>query len=320
MGNEIFFSIIIPTRNRPALFNRALQSVLEQDYTDIEIIVINDGSDDIYLENYKEIINAHSHPIQYHSLVQRKSGHGQSYSMNYGVSKANGKYLCFLDDDDEWTDAQHLSTAYSLIKKSPYDIDLYYTNQEAYHSNGKKETKNIWLEDLVTTRKTEYVEPNFLLKSKGFAHLNCSIFKKSFYIAIGGMDENIRYECDRDIYLRSLDKADNIIYNPSFISRHHIPNASQSVNMSTAVNYLEKKLYQIVVYEKGILNSYRSSIRNICITGKLYQLKHLSEHFYKLGNSKNALFYAKQALATKYTLKWHLFVFYLKLNSLFYIQ
>jgi len=143
-----FFSIIIPTRNRPKLFLLALKSVLKQSFPNKEIIIVNDGSTGNFLEQYK-LIKKKYPKISFYYLQHRPNGHGQSYSMNYGVDQAQGKYLCFLDDDDYWTDNNHLQKAYSHISTYPFSVDLYYSNQKAYFSNGKEQTNNVWLEDLI---------------------------------------------------------------------------------------------------------------------------------------------------------------------------
>jgi glycosyltransferase involved in cell wall biosynthesis len=85
---QSYFSVIMATRNRPA-----------------EIIVVNDGSDDECRVQYSEILNTiNGVPVQVVSLVQRPNGHGQSFAINSGVGKATAPYVCFLDDDDYWTD------------------------------------------------------------------------------------------------------------------------------------------------------------------------------------------------------------------------
>lgn len=320
MNNTPFFSIIIPTRNRPELFEKALNSVFAQDFAAREIIVINDGSDEAMQLQYERIINQHANGLHYVSLVRRDNGHGQSYAMNFGASIASGDYLAFLDDDDLWTDPEHLSRAHREISEQAKQVDVYYSNQAAFFDNGEQQQGNVWIEDLNAYlpegQQAPYaVDAEFLLKSAGFAHLNCSIFNKEFYLSLGGMDENIRYECDRDIFIRSIDQAELMLYQPKVVARHHIPNKSNTNNMSTLVGDHEKRLYQLRVYEKGILHCKNHAVRQLCIAGKMYQLKFLAESFNKSRKRKTALLYAKQALSINYSLKWHLFVIYLRFSS-----
>jgi len=312
--NTPFFSIIIPTRNRPELFFDALKSVESQFFQEKEIIIVNDGSTDEYLEKYKQLEHQHPH-ITFHYLIHRPNGHGQSYSMNYGADQAKGKYLCFLDDDDYWTDNNYLQKAYDHITKHQEPTDLYYSNQKAYFSNGEQQTANVWVEDLIQTAPLQAkkhqdifsVTPKFLLTSGGFAHLNCSIFRKAFYHIIKGMDEGIRYECDRDIYIRAIDQAEHILYNPAYISKHHIPDPKKGDNMSTMISIYQKKLFQLSVYDKNILLSKRPEVIQNCKLGKSYQLKHIAEALAQEKRYKEALYYAREALGAKPSIKWLLY-------------
>lgn len=91
-----FFSVVIPTYNRPELLPRAIDSVLSSSYRDAEIIVVNDGSTVAYpdlRERYGDKLRCCETPT---SL-------GVASSRNIGVSLAKGKWIVFLDDDDELT-------------------------------------------------------------------------------------------------------------------------------------------------------------------------------------------------------------------------
>jgi glycosyltransferase involved in cell wall biosynthesis len=92
------FSIIIPTYNRKDLLKeRALKSLLNQTYKDFEVIVINDGGDDVsdVIEEYKD----KGLDIKYISYKENK---GPSYARNRGIEIAQGEWIGFLDDDDEY--------------------------------------------------------------------------------------------------------------------------------------------------------------------------------------------------------------------------
>lgn len=321
---EVFFSVIIPTRNRPQLFKLALDSVLAQSFDNFEVIVVNDGSTEEYWNDYEDLKEQTGDKVSFHELVHRPNGHGQSYSMNYGVSKSRGKYICFLDDDDYWIDTEHLIRAYNSIIKSNKPVDVYYTNQVAYYSDGTKKIESVWIEDLkefVENRKYDdsgsyLVDVPFLLKSGGFAHLNCSIIRKELYQSIGGMDENIRYECDRDFYIRTIDASDTIFYNPEFISKHNIPDASKKDNMSTLVSFAEKSIYQLRVYDKGVALCRSLALVDYCANGKMYILKNLSQTFLSLNEHKRSAYFARQALGVKFSVKWFLYSIYLSSKAM----
>lgn len=89
-------SVIIPTYNRANLIERSVQSVLEQTYDNLEVIVVDDGSDD----NTQEVVNAfHDSRIVYHKLP---SNQGVSNARNVGAAIATASLIAFQDSDDRW--------------------------------------------------------------------------------------------------------------------------------------------------------------------------------------------------------------------------
>jgi glycosyltransferase involved in cell wall biosynthesis len=320
-STDVFFTVIIPTRNRPKLFKLALDSVLSQSFKNIEVVVVNDGTTDEFLRAYKELEKRYDNNVHFRYQIRRPNGHGQSYSMNTGAYVAKGKYLCFLDDDDFWIDNEHLQRAHDSIVHSPTEVDAYYTNQDAYFSDGSKQQNNVWIEDLATktddlvkeTNDAFNVNAKFLFTSGGFAHLNCTIVRRALYLSIKGMDENIRYECDRDIYIRTVDAAKTLLYCPSVISKHHIPDPKKSDNMSTLVGTFEKRLYQITVYEKAILLSRKRCIQQHSKLGLANVFKHITEEYIRLEQAENAAIYAQKASALSFTFKWWLYSHYLSM-------
>jgi glycosyltransferase involved in cell wall biosynthesis len=324
-NSDVFFTVVIPTRNRPTLFKLALDSVLAQTFKSFEVVVVNDGSSDDYLTEYKALEKQYGTNVHWRYQIKRPNGHGQSYSMNTGAYVGKGQYLCFLDDDDYWIDHEHLQRAYNSITHANKPVDAYYTNQAAYFSDGKKQQQNVWIEDLTqkceTFTKDAYgavaVDAEFLLTSNGFAHLNCSIIRRELYLAIKGMDENIRYECDRDIYIRTIDAANHILYCPKVIAKHHIPDPAKKDNMSTLINSFEKYLYQITVYEKAILLAKKECIKQHSQQGLSYIFKHICQGLISSKNHKLATVYAKKALSLNFTVKWWLYCQYLSFMALF---
>ena len=104
-------SVIILTYNRATLLRRALQSVLNQSFGDFEIIVVDDAS----VDGTKDVMRDMSdNRIQY---VQHKQNMGEGRSRNTGLAKAQGQYIAFLDDDDEWL-PEKLELQVSLMEKS----------------------------------------------------------------------------------------------------------------------------------------------------------------------------------------------------------
>ncbi len=91
------FSVIIPTYNRAKVISRTIKSVLNQTFKKFELIIVDDGSKD----NTEEVINSFKDDrIVY---IKHKVNKGQNAARNTGISIVKGKYISFLDSDDEWS-------------------------------------------------------------------------------------------------------------------------------------------------------------------------------------------------------------------------
>lgn len=94
----IDISVIIPAYNREKLIERALRSVLSQTYTDLEAIVVDDGSQDNTSRKVLAMCNQDSRI----SLIKHNTNLGAQSARNTGIRAAKGKWIAFLDSDDEW--------------------------------------------------------------------------------------------------------------------------------------------------------------------------------------------------------------------------
>jgi glycosyltransferase involved in cell wall biosynthesis len=312
-------SVIIPTKNRAQLFAHALQSVASQHYSNLEIIVIDDGSSEQEQLVYQQLIDSQTRDVTYIKLVKKQSGHGPSYSRNFGVANASGEYVAFLDDDDTWIDNDYLTGVMQSIQEGAYQADAVYSNQHAFHADGSRKNAEIWIEDLTSRFSVDRIMPlttEQMLSSNGFAHLNGTLLKKTFFDAVGGLDESLCYEEDRDFYYRSIDQAETILFNPNIVARHNIPDRSKTNNASTAVGDMGKILNRLSFYEKNIVKVKHQTIRERFIQGKVYEYKNLAMLMKQNDEPKLASLYAKHALANRYSLKWGLYTLYLSIVAL----
>ena len=86
-------SILISTYNRPQYFSLALASILQQSYRNLQVIVVNDGGQDV-----SDIINSfHDQRVVF---INRKENRGKACCLNEALNRADGKYVAYLDDDD----------------------------------------------------------------------------------------------------------------------------------------------------------------------------------------------------------------------------
>lgn len=106
-----FFSVIIPLYNKEAFIENTMKSVLNQTFTDFEVIVVNDGSTDKSLEKVNGIKDSRV-------VISNQENSGASATRNKGLTLASSDYIAFLDADDLWLE-DHLQTLYMLIQDFP---------------------------------------------------------------------------------------------------------------------------------------------------------------------------------------------------------
>lgn len=111
-----FFSIVIPLFNKAGYIENTLKSVLNQTFTDYEIVVVNDESTD---ESEAIVLGFNDKRIQ----LYNQKNQGVSAARNFGVEKSKGKLIAFLDADDYWF-LNHLEELANLYHKFP-DSGIY---------------------------------------------------------------------------------------------------------------------------------------------------------------------------------------------------
>ncbi|MBU6257227.1 MAG: glycosyltransferase family 2 protein [Burkholderiales bacterium] len=319
---EPLISVVIATRNRPALFAQALDSVLAQGRDDVEIIVVDDGSSAESLAAYQAIWDAAARSLgeswSLHRLVERPRGHGPSYALNTGAAHARGGHLCFLDDDDRWTDPAHLGRVARAIGDAAAQgrvLDLYMGNQEAWI--GERSLGLLWLGGLAPDLQARGRRPDEqgryevtvadLLRVDGFCHLNVFTIRRELYERVGGMDEGIRWEQDRKLYLDLIEPARLMIHHPAVVARHHVPDPGRRDNVTTRTATIDKRLYQTLVMDRVLARSAEPAIRRHARLHKSYALKKIALEFADGQDWVNAQFYAWQALGAGPGLKWFMY-------------
>jgi glycosyltransferase involved in cell wall biosynthesis len=314
------FSIVLATRDRPALFAEALGSVLAQSHDDREIIVVNDGSqannDDAYRAILSPAQQSLGERLRLVALRHRPRGHGQSYALNVGVEEARGRYVCFLDDDDLWTDPGHLARAAMTLEKAEAagnPIDLYLANQRAWVAGVPLEAHH-WLSALDGKLRAAGRTPDDegawhigiddLMRVDGFCHLNCLTVRRDLFLAVGGMDETIRWECDHDLFLRLVDTAARIVHHPAETARHNVPDAAAKASMTTSLSEVERRLWQLRALDKAALFLRSAELRRHGRRYKGHVLKRIASALATQGDTAAAAWVARQALGALPTTKW----------------
>lgn len=115
--NEIKFSVIIPSYNTELYINECLESVINQNYKNIEIIVVDDGS----MDNTYSIIEQYYNKYPKMFKIEKTCHLGVSHSRNIALKKATGDYIIFLDSDD-YLEPKSLRRLNNILKKYLPDV------------------------------------------------------------------------------------------------------------------------------------------------------------------------------------------------------
>lgn len=211
------FSIIIPTFNRGSVLQRAIQSVFDQDLTDWEVIIIDDGSTD---NTYKLVFPFIEKP-NFRYFFQKNGG--VSKARNFGASKAVTDWLIFLDSDDELT-PHALSSFAASIQRNP-KIDLFVAGRILNSGKGI---------DIRIAKETNY----YPLLSGTFC-LRINVFQK-----VGGYDPQFSFAENTELFHRigQLNIRRHVIQEISLIYHESIIGGSKNIEniINSVVLFLNK--------------------------------------------------------------------------------
>lgn len=134
MENQILVSVIIPTYKRSVSYvSRAIESVLNQTYPNVEVIVIDDSTDEY--EGRKEV-KSYIEKLNKTNLIycRNEKNLGGSLSRNRGIDLAKGEYITFLDDDDEYL-PEKVEKQLEFMLENSYDMT--FSNMIMYSQDGR---------------------------------------------------------------------------------------------------------------------------------------------------------------------------------------
>ncbi len=269
------FSVIIPLYNKDAFIADTLNSVLNQNFTDFEIIVINDGSTDNSLHIATKTLSAFKA-----KTIISQTNKGLSATRNEGILLAKGDIIALLDADDIWEpnyleELNTLSSTYNNASIYGADYIQFYSKKHQLPPN-----KNI---DNSLKNKQFLVQDFFKISIHQPITVPSSFaFKRCVFDSIH-FNENITFAEDIEFYIKTnLDYQMAYNYNPLVISRQDIP------NQMTKIGFKGKALPDFNQFEeiaknneslKRYLDTYRYYFLSQCrINNDLVNFKLMSKH------------------------------------------
>ncbi len=189
-------SVIVRTKDRPILLKKAIQSIADQNYRPLEVVLINDGGLDIDINALSNILGDVT--LNYQKLERNT---GRAHAGNMGIKVSRGEYICFLDDDDIFY-RNHISVLLTVLEE--FDYKAAYTDANiVYKDYNYEEEKISELEKrLFTSKDFSYEE----LLIDNYIPLICIMFRSEILRLFQGFDENFELYEDWDLLLRIGEK------------------------------------------------------------------------------------------------------------------
>lgn len=283
-------SIIIPTYKRPGMLGRAIESCLNQTYSNIEILVIDDNNPDsegrketeIFMDNYKS-----NKKVKY---IKRDKNGGGCASRNTGIDSANGEYLCFLDDDDVYFE-EKIEKQLNFMKKNK--LDASFSGSETYDETKNKIVKtqthknfekydNILvyhIVEMIVSPQTFMYKTSVIRNLGGFDDVKAG---QEYYLMYKTITNNYKVGCIHDVLAR--------IY---IHSGERITTSKNKLNAERQLYELKKKHFDLLtfkqkrqikyIYKYNVWNKYKSSNS---IKQYPYLIYILFTHFFLILNRK----------------------------------
>ena len=316
-------SIIVPVYNVEKYLQKCIESIINQTYTNIEIILVDDGSNDKCPKICDEYLKKDNRISAFH----KKNG-GLSDARNYGIKEAKGEYISFVDSDD-FVDNNYIEEMYKIIKEDDSDIAItsnrvIYSSKTIDKSNGER-----------ITLKPKDALKRMLLDDGIDVSANFKLYKKSLF-------DNVKFPLNRwyedaATTYKILDKTEKIsfysvaTYNyfmrDNSISRNKFSEKKLDLILSTneMSDYISKKYPELTfACERRKIYAYMSVLSQLAVTDLKYPKIQKDLIKYVRKNGMKFLFSKSVALRDKigifccyfgfefYKMSWNL---YLKLTG-----
>jgi len=208
--NQPLVTAIIPTKNRCDLLERAIDSIFEQTWKNIELIVVDDASDDETPGFLRKV--AENRPV---TVIRNKTSKGAASSRNIAIKKARGEYIAGLDDDDFWRP--------NRIKKL---LDAFSDGISAVCSYDRM----VFGEREIVWKKKPVITLDDLLYYNRVG--NQVLTRKEYLTEVGGYDENLPSAQDYDLWIRLVKKFGPIKTVPAVLQVIHMEESRDRISNS----------------------------------------------------------------------------------------
>lgn len=206
--NHPAVSVIIPTYNRENLITRSIRSVLCQSYEDIEVIVVDDGSED---KTDELVRGLNDERIKYIRLEENK---GAGVARNVGIQESIGKFIAFQDSDDEWL-PENLEKHMHIFEKGSPNIGVVYSDmQRVLKDNTVKYHRS------PTIAPGRLIDPTTSFYQVCMLGIQSAVIRRECLDQVGYFNESLPSLEDLELFIR-LSRHCHFYHIPEPLVRYH---------------------------------------------------------------------------------------------------
>ena len=250
-------SVIVPAYNAMTYLPKTIDSVLEQTFTDFEVIIVNDGSSDD-IEKWVDTIT--DNRVR---LISQKN-QGAATARNTGIAHAKGEYIAFLDSDDLWEQTK-LEKQVNCLDNNP-DVGLVYAWISSIDENGNNRGK-IFANNAEGYVWEKLIEENIVMSG------SAAMVRRDCFEKLGVFDQNLRFAEDWEMWIRiARNYSFAAIKEPLVYYRHHPNNKSQHyIKKIDNFRLIIEKSFESVPFELLYLRNKSYSAVNFLFAWKCIQ-------------------------------------------------
>ncbi len=292
------FSVIMPVYNVEKYIHQSVDSVLNQSYRDFEIILVDDGAKD----SCPTICDDYAKKDNRIKVIHKKNG-GLSDARNFGIDKASGEYIIFLDSDDYWGSEKALEHIAEKIEQEKSDVLIFFfqylfeNENKIVEYNENYKTITIDRTDKAT-QLTDLIRNNVFISSAWAKVIRRELFlEHDLYFEKGIYSEDIEWSARLMLYAKSFSVVNDNFY--IYIQRDSsIAHALRRKNIEDAEKNVFKALAMADKFDEGCRIAFMNYIAYqyitvlnvccVCLDDISDILKEMKKHRYLLNYHWNS--------------------------------
>ncbi|WP_374528782.1 glycosyltransferase family 2 protein [Acinetobacter sp.] len=259
----MFVSVIVPSYNHAQYLEERIESILQQTYTEFELILLDDLSPD----HSAEILNKYkNHPKVSHCIINDKNSGSTFYQWNKGMSLAKGE-LIWIAESDDVADATFLEKLVTHFIQNPNLVLAY---SQSHRMNAQGEVTGSWKDftDAVDPilfandfemSGLEYIN-RFLNRQNTVPNASGVLFKKQTFLDVGGANPSLRFIGDWEIWAKIISQGD-LCYTAECLNYFRYHHTSVIAQAKKKKDHFEVRR-QVILFRESMntfLNDYRKT-------------------------------------------------------------